>query len=128
MPAFLMPFPCGSICSLYVSFELFVELLIQHILHLGVMDGLKVMFIRMQGIRATPGHVTNHFFLAAFYLSWSLGNLMNQPHHLANMPVAKPVNIEINADRSAQPFPMRNEGIIAIGFAPGRQEQWLIVT
>src|SRR6266566_383804 len=88
------------------------------------MSKFNVVFER---IGATPGHVTDHFFLAAFHLPWGSGNLMNQSHHLANVPMAKPMNVQVNADSPAQPFPMRNESIISIGFASGRQKQRLVV-
>src|SRR6266699_6427260 len=100
----------------------------QNILHLGMMNGLKVVFVGFQGIRTAPGHVANHLFFPALHLARRLGHFMDQPHHLADMPMAESVDVQINADHLAQPFPMRDESGIPVGLAPGGQKQGVLVT
>src|SRR5260221_9868021 len=105
---------------------------------LAIKDEVGVLMFDFWGSRSKPvgGHRSHK-------TPFSYSSMSSDSHYVAERafrqcldglhykgvycPVAQPVNIQVNTDGLAQPFPMGNEGIISIGFPPRRQKQRLVV-
>jgi hypothetical protein len=95
----------------------------QTILEFRMPERVKVMFVALQSLWTSPGHVAHQILFASFDISRLFGCFTDEADLLGYEPMSERVDVEIELEHYAQLVPVFFETVVIVGIPSARQKE-----